>query len=218
MAELIAADISVVDRRIGRLPGRVTAATAAVPAGTLVTLELFRRRWDVRPRRWVLGRLSRLLAEIEADTSQVTVVAAAIVDGRRVLVARRSRPTALAGRWEFPGGKVERGETAERAIVRECAEELGCRIIVEAELGRRRLDAGAVLVLFRACLAADSATPVALEHSELRWARAAELPELDWVATNRQFVPDVTAQLSPSATVPPQGAMAYEPPAHRTPE
>jgi 8-oxo-dGTP diphosphatase len=215
VAELIAADISVVDRRAGRLPGRITAATATVPSGTLLTLELYRRRWDIRPRRWVLGRLGRLLADIETDTSQVLVVAAAIVDGRRVLVARRSHPAPLAGRWEFPGGKVERGETPERAIVRECAEELGCRIRVEAELARQRLDPGAILVLYRACLAPDSEAPAALEHSELRWARAAELQELDWVATNRQFVPDVTGQLSVSATVPPQGAMAYE---TRTPD
>jgi 8-oxo-dGTP diphosphatase len=101
--------------------------------------------------------------------------------------------------------------------VRECAEELGCQILVQGELARCQLDDRTTLVLLRAALAAGSPAPAALEHSELRWVRAAELDELEWVDTNRQFLPDVTAQLSLSATVPPQGAMAYEPRAHRAP-
>lgn len=217
VAELIPADVGEVSRRAAQLPKRVSAATAAVPSGTLLTLELYRRRWDVRPRRLVLRRLARLLAGIEADTSELLIVAAAIVADRTVLVARRNHPAQLAGRWEFPGGKAERGETPQWAIVRECAEELGCRIEVEGELARRRLDDRVTLVLVRARLAADSAAPAALEHSELRWLRPAEFDDLDWVDTNRQFLPDVTAQLSLSATVPPQGAMAYEPRAHQTP-
>jgi 8-oxo-dGTP diphosphatase len=172
----------------------------------------------------VLAKLGRLLAGIEADTSQLLIVAAAIFGDQptgsnvgqpevgTVLVARRSHPPRLAGLWEFPGGKVERGETAERAIVRECAEELGCRVRVQGELARQALDTMTNLVLLRVCLDADSAPPVPLEHSELRWAGAADLAELDWVATNRQFVPNVIAQLSLSATVPPRGTQAAYPP------
>ncbi|HET6209099.1 MAG TPA: NUDIX domain-containing protein, partial [Jatrophihabitans sp.] len=211
VAELIPADVAEVERRVAELPGRVSAATAAVPSGTLLTLELHRRRWDVRSRRFVLAKLARLLADIEADTSRLLIVAAAIVADRQVLVARRAQPARLAGRWEFPGGKLERGETPQRGLVRECAEELGCQILVQGELARGQLDDRTTLVLLRAALAAGSPAPAALEHSELRWVRAAEFDELEWVDTNRQFLPDVTAQLSLSATVPPQGAMAYEP-------
>ena len=66
------------------------------------------------------------------------VVGAAILAGGRVLAARRTSPPEAAGRWEFPGGKVEPGETAEAALCREVAEELGCRIAVTGLAGRQR--------------------------------------------------------------------------------
>ena len=58
--------------------------------------------------------------------SQLLVVACALVDAdRRVLIAQRPPGKALAGLWEFPGGKLEPGETPEAALIRELEEELG---------------------------------------------------------------------------------------------
>jgi mutator protein MutT len=72
------------------------------------------------------------------DNATVIVAAAVIrrVDDGRILISRRPRATHLGGLWEFPGGKVERGESLEDALVREVEEELGVKISV----GKRILE------------------------------------------------------------------------------
>ncbi len=63
----------------------------------------------------------------------VPVAAVALIDGGdRVLMAERPAGKSFAGQWEFPGGKIEAGETPEAALVREIAEELGLKITAES--------------------------------------------------------------------------------------
>jgi 8-oxo-dGTP diphosphatase len=122
----------------------------------------------------------------------VVVVGAAIVatvDGvTRVLAGERSSPAALAGRWEFPGGKVEAGETDQQALVRECREELGADIAVGVRLGPDLpIHSGErVLRVFLARVVAGS--PVALDHARLRWLAADELDSVPWLDTNRPLL------------------------------
>jgi len=117
------------------------------------------------------------------------VVGAAIIAGGRVLACARSSPPEVAGKWEFPGGKVEPGENEADALVRECAEELGVQIEVGEQVGRKvRMSHGrAVLKVYAARLLGD-AVPQPLEHAELRWLGADELDSVPWLPADAPIV------------------------------
>ncbi|MET9430977.1 MULTISPECIES: (deoxy)nucleoside triphosphate pyrophosphohydrolase [unclassified Streptomyces] len=116
------------------------------------------------------------------------VVAGAVFDEGRLLAARRSAPPALAGRWELPGGKLEAGETAQEALVRELREELGVETApVERVPGEWPLAPGYVLQVWTARLLAGE--PQALQdHDELRWLDRRELDSVDWLDQDRPAV------------------------------
>jgi 8-oxo-dGTP diphosphatase len=119
---------------------------------------------------------------------KVVVGAAIIVDGR-VLGCARSAPPEVAGRWEFPGGKVEPGETDTAALIRECAEELDVRVEIGARVGRdvRMAHGRSVLRVYVARLLHGD-QPKALEHSELRWLSADELDSVPWLPADVPIV------------------------------
>jgi 8-oxo-dGTP diphosphatase len=125
------------------------------------------------------------------------IVAAIIVTNGHVLACERSAPPEVAGRWEFPGGKVERGETDEAALVRECAEELGVRVAVgprvgpDVPLARGR----AVLRVFAVTLLAGD-VPQNLEHTSMRWLAADELDSVPWLPADEPIVAELPALLA----------------------
>jgi len=112
------------------------------------------------------------------------VVGAAIVRAGRVLAARRSAPAALAGGWEFPGGKVEPGESPAAALARECREELGVQIAVGELLGTADVAPGIVLHVHVAELIAGEPQPLQ-DHDELRWLAGDELDDVPWLPADR---------------------------------
>ncbi|GAB3751791.1 NUDIX domain-containing protein [Microlunatus parietis] len=123
------------------------------------------------------------------------VVAAAILDDpvrpRRLLAARRSRPAELAGRWEFPGGKVEPGEAPIDALVREIVEELGVMIELGTELsdGTPWMITPAWRLRVWTATRADGREPAPADsHDQLRWLGRAELATVDWLPPDRPAV------------------------------
>jgi 8-oxo-dGTP diphosphatase len=132
------------------------------------------------------------------------VVAAVIVDDvtapRRLLAARRSRPAEIAGRWEFPGGKVDPGETPTEALHRELREELGVIVDLAHELPGP--DAGGwiitdrhVMRLWFAALADGEPAPL-VEHDELRWLGRDELFTVDWLDGDVRIVEELADRLA----------------------
>lgn len=108
------------------------------------------------------------------------VVAALVRDGARVLMSRRRADQPMPGLWEFPGGKVEPGESPTEALVREVREELGCQV----EVGRIHevvFHAYPEFDLYMLVYAAaiTGGAPRALEVAEIAWVEAARLPDLD---------------------------------------
>ncbi|MEU4237950.1 (deoxy)nucleoside triphosphate pyrophosphohydrolase [Actinoplanes sp. NPDC026619] len=124
------------------------------------------------------------------------IVAAAIITDRRVLACERSAPPEVAGRWEFPGGKVEPGETDEQALARECVEELGVRVEVGDRIGPDvpLAHGRAVLRVFAVTLIGGD-QPRALEHTAMRWLSADELDSVPWLPADKPIVAELPALL-----------------------
>ncbi|MFC0006957.1 (deoxy)nucleoside triphosphate pyrophosphohydrolase [Micromonospora siamensis] len=136
-------------------------------------------------------RTERANGNGQADRRDLkVVVGAAIIADGRVLACARSAPPEVAGRWEFPGGKVEPGETETAALTRECAEELAVRVQVGERVGRdvRMAHGRSVLRVYAARLLHGD-QPRLLEHSALRWLSVDELDSVDWLPADVPIVP-----------------------------
>ncbi|GAA2652426.1 (deoxy)nucleoside triphosphate pyrophosphohydrolase [Nonomuraea recticatena] len=117
----------------------------------------------------------------------IVVVGAAIVADGRLLAAQRAEPPELAGGWEFPGGKVDEGESDEAALVRECQEELGVLVEIGERVGGEwPLGDDYVMRVWLASLV--SGVPEAKEHLELRWLAPDELYDVPWLAADLPVV------------------------------
>lgn len=174
---------------------RVAATVRPVAGGAVLDYVL---TWPGPLARYPARRLAkrlRTLAERVAERAEQlatapVVVGAAIIDAdHRLLAQQRDRPAADAGRWEFPGGRVEPGEAEPAALARECQEELGVHIEVDERLGADLiLPSGWLLRVYTARLTGDT-RPHPREHRAIRWVSPAELPTLDWLPADRVLLP-----------------------------
>jgi len=134
----------------------------------------------------------------------ITVVAALIEQNGRMLICQRSRNGSFPLSWEFPGGKVEPGESLPQGLARELQEELGVACTVGPEQYRTRhryasepeLSDGIELVFFSAQLSAE---PRNLAFEQILWERTDSLAAYDFLPADRELV----AHLASRAAAPP---------------
>jgi 8-oxo-dGTP diphosphatase len=123
------------------------------------------------------------------------VVAALIVRGGEVLICQRRPDQPMALQWEFPGGKIEAGETPEEALARELDEELGIQATVGVRITRIRHNyrhGGAVDLQFFAVHAFTGELTNRI-FQQFRWTKLEELPEYDFLAADRGLIKDLAA-------------------------
>ena len=123
------------------------------------------------------------------------VVAALILRGDQVLVCQRRADQAMALKWEFPGGKMEAGESPEQALIRELEEELGITATIGSLVAHVRhayRNGGAVDLQFFAVhqFAGEITNNI---FNDLRWCNLRDLPGYDFLAADRGLVRDLAA-------------------------
>ena len=111
----------------------------------------------------------------------IHVVGAVVVSSGEVLCVQRGPNGTLPGLWEFPGGKIEPGETAQEALGREVVEELQCHVTVGEKVTttRHEYDFGIVHLTTFYCELVDG-SPQLSEHSDMTWRDPADLRDLAW--------------------------------------
>ncbi|NLO49007.1 MAG: (deoxy)nucleoside triphosphate pyrophosphohydrolase [Clostridiales bacterium] len=123
------------------------------------------------------------------------VVAALIRDHDKFMICQRPNNKARPLQWEFVGGKVEPGETKEQALIRECREELGIMLRVNdvfLDVTHEYPDMTVHLTLFNAEII--EGVPKRLEHNDIRWITADEIPQYDFCPADRGILKKLIAQ------------------------
>jgi 8-oxo-dGTP diphosphatase len=123
------------------------------------------------------------------------VAAALIVRGGEVLIGQRRADQPMAKQWEFPGGKIEVGESPEQALARELEEELGIQAVIGPQVTHIRHNyrhGGAVDLLFFAVHEFTGEVQNRIYH-EVRWTKLEDLPGYDFLAADRGLIRDLAA-------------------------
>lgn len=136
------------------------------------------------------------------ESKNVRVVGAIIQRGRTVFAARRNPGKSAGGLWEFPGGKVEPGETPEEALTRELQEELSIRVSVGPFIDESVSEiAGATIEL--SCYTADlvAEEPVSsTDHDAMTWVDLDELDQLEWAPGDVPIIERLPQKLHQAST------------------
>jgi 8-oxo-dGTP diphosphatase len=126
---------------------------------------------------------------LSLDSVRVEVVAAIVRRNGKILITRRLDHAHLGGLWEFPGGKVEPGESLEEALLREIREELGMEIVVGPEIFTIEHDypTKSVRLHFFDC-GVIQGEPQALDVSDLRWVTPLQLADFEFPPADAELI------------------------------
>lgn len=130
----------------------------------------------------------------KTDKKTVAVAAALIVDQNKFLIAKRSKGRHLAGYWEFPGGKINEGESAAQACAREIKEELDCTISVDSYFltCHHEYDDFNLAMDIYICHLHQGQQPKQSEaHDELRFISVEEMDEIEFALADIAFLPNI---------------------------
>ena len=125
----------------------------------------------------------------------VEVVAALIWNNDKFMICQRPAHKARALLWEFVGGKVERGETKEQALIRECQEELAVTLSVGdvfMDVIHEYPDITVHLTLFNSKIA--EGIPQMLEHNDIKWITPAEIPNYDFCPADEEILEKIAKE------------------------
>lgn len=120
---------------------------------------------------------------------RIEVVAAVIQKDNKIFCAQRNLAKSMGGKWEFPGGKIEEGETNEEALVREIKEELDSDIVVDSYLMTVEHDYPTFHITMHAYLCTLVKGDLVLkEHNDSTWVTKEELLTLDFAEADKPIV------------------------------
>ena len=128
----------------------------------------------------------------------ILVVAAVVERDGKVLACRRAPHKSLGGFWEFPGGKVDPGESDETALAREMLEELDVHVVVGEFIEKSIAPAGDMTIELRGywCSMDEKGVSSSTDHDEFRWVSSTEIDGLNWAPADLPIVAEVKRIIS----------------------
>ncbi len=131
-------------------------------------------------------------------------VACAIIEQNgNVLAAQRSATMSLPLKWEFPGGKIETGESPQECLIREMQEELGITVFIDAALSPATYSyPDFTVTLYPFTCRQTGGNMTMYEHHALQWIEPQRMPELDWAAADMPVVSEYMASAVAAGNIP----------------